>query len=184
MARLPYLSADDLEPVDRDLLARDLNLYYELAHSPDGARAFAAPALYVRHHSPLDPRLRELAILQVGFLTRIAYEYAHHIEIALGVGVTESDIHAVALESQGKSSALGDFDRAVLRAARELVAGPALSDATFEMLRSGLNETELVDLILVISVYCGVVRVLGALQIDLEPAYLHYLEKFPLPDRA
>lgn len=182
MARLPYLTAADLAPQDRDLLARDLNLYHELVHSPNAARAFAAPALYVRHDSRLDPRLRELAILQVGYVTRSEYEYAHHIEIARGVGVSDEDIRAVALESAGATSTLGTLERAVLSAAREIVDQPKISDETFATLSKHLDEECTVDLVLAISFYCAVVRVLGVLQIDLEQSYEHYLLEFPLPD--
>lgn len=181
MARLPYLAASDLAPEDRELLSRNLNLYYELAHSPDGARAFAAPALYVRHDSKLDPRLRELAILQVGYSTRSIYEYVHHIEIAKGVGVTDDDIRAIALESAEKPSELGCIERTVLAAAREIVDHPEISDDTFAALRVELDEERIVDLVIAISFYCAVVRVLGVLQIDLEENYKHYLQEFPLP---
>ncbi len=181
MARLPYLSADDLAPDDRDLLARNLNLYHELVHSPDAARAFAAPALYVRHDSPLDPRLRELAILQIGYVTKTEYEYAHHIEIAQGVGVTDEDIRAVALETAGATNSLGTIERAVLSAAREIVDQPKISDETFAILSNHLDEQCIIDLVLAISFYCAVVRVLGVLQIDLEENYKHYLREFPLP---
>ena len=182
MARLPYLTAADLAPEDRDLLARGLNLYHELVHSPKAARAFATPALYVRHDSPLDPRLRELAIVQVGYVTRAEYEYAHHIEIARGVGVTDDDIRAVALETAGATSALGTIERAVLSAAREIVDRPKISDETFAILSEHLDEQCIVDLVLAISFYCAVVRVLGVLEIDLEDSYKHYLVEFPLPD--
>jgi alkylhydroperoxidase family enzyme len=181
MARVPYLSEADLAPADRDLLARKLNLYRALAHSPDGARAFAAPALYVRHHSPLDPRLRELAILQVGYLTRTTYEYAHHIELGRTVGVTDDDLRALAAETAGRATALPALDRAVMRAARELAAQPRLSDETFAALRAGLDHRQVVDLVITIATYCGVVRLLGALEIDLEPGYEALLEAFPLP---
>jgi hypothetical protein len=39
----------------------------------------------------------------------------------------------------------------------------------------------LIDLIVVISVYCGVVRLLGALEVQLEPRYDALLREFPLP---
>ena len=181
MARLPYLTAHDLAPEDGELLSRNLNLYYELAHSPDGARAFAAPALYIRHDSKLDPRLRELAILQVGYASRVEYEYAHHIEIAKGVGVTDEDIRAIELESAGKPSELGRIERTVLAAAREIVDHPEISDDTCTALRVELDEERIVDLMIAISFYCGVVRLLGVLQIDLEESYKHYLQEFPLP---
>ena len=39
MARLPYLDRSDLLPEHQDLLARNLNLYRVLAHSPRAARS-------------------------------------------------------------------------------------------------------------------------------------------------
>jgi len=182
MARLPYLTSQDLDEADRDLLARDLNLYRILAHSPAGARAFAAPALYVRHDSALDPRLRELAILQIGYSTGARYEYAHHVEIGLEVGLTEADIHAVARETGGESSHLGALERAVLAAARELVEGTKLGDDTYAAISAALEPACIVDLIMVISTYCGVVRLLGALEIDLEARCEGSLRDYPLPD--
>jgi alkylhydroperoxidase family enzyme len=181
MARIPYLSAADLAAGDRELLSRDLNLYRALAHSPAAARAFAAPALYMRHDSPLDQRLRELAILQVGYTTKTRYEYAHHIEIGLRAGLSPDDIRAISLASAGLPSHLGELERAVLDTARELVAAPALSDACYARLSALLDTPHLVDLIMVISVYCGVVRLLGALEIDLEESYETYLKDYPLP---
>jgi len=181
MARLPFLSETDLAPVDRELLARKLNLYRVLAHSPDGARALRTSALYVRHHSKLDPRLRELAIIQIGYVTGIAYEYAHHIEIGRTFGVTDADLRALALETAGMPSGLAALEQAVLRAARELAAGPQVSDPTFAVLHSHLSSEHLVDLVIAMALYCGVVRILGAFQIELEPGYESLLSEFPLP---
>jgi hypothetical protein len=45
---------------------------------------------------------------------------------------------------------------------------PNLSDETCDELKKGLDNERIVDLLLVISFYCGVVRLLGALQIDVE----------------
>ncbi len=181
MARLRYLTESDLEPADQELLARKLNLYRILAHSPDATRSLRTPALYIRHHSTLDPRLRELAIVQVGFVSKIAYEYAHHIEIGREFGVTDDDLRAIALESAGTPSGLPALDRAILSAARELAAQPALSEETFAILRAALSDAHVVDLVMAIGLYCGVVRILGALQIELEPEYAALLVKFPLP---
>ena len=57
----------------------------------------------------------------------------------------------------------------------------AITDATFAELRKGLDNECVVDLVITISFYCGVVRQLGALQIDVEDAYKLLLEEFPLP---
>ncbi|HTQ23790.1 MAG TPA: carboxymuconolactone decarboxylase family protein [Candidatus Binataceae bacterium] len=181
MARLPYLDKSDLAPENQDLLARNINLVRALAHSPDGARAFSALATFIRFKSRLDPRLRELAILQVGYLTRSPYEYSHHVKIGREFGVSDGDLRALAEETAGRQSALEPLAKAVLRAAREMTRDLAISDATFAALRAELDNERLVDLVMTIAVYNGVVRLLATLQIDVEPEYQHYLEEFPLP---
>jgi len=181
MARVPYLEAKDLAPQNQDLLARNLNLYRALVNSPDTARSFMALGMHIRFHMKLDARLRELAILQVGYGTRAPYEYAHHIELGKQFGVTDADIAAIGAESRGETSALPALDRAVLRAARELTTGTSVSDETFSALRAGLDHEQVIDLVVTIGFYCGVVRVLGALQIDVEPESQHYLRDYPLP---
>ena len=181
MARLPYLDKSDLAPENQDLLARNINLVRALAHSPDGARAFGALAAFIRFKSRLDPRLRELAILQVGYLTRSPYEYSHHVKIGREFGVSDSDLRALAEETAGRQSALEPLAQAVLRAAREMTRDLAVSDATFAALRAELDNERLVDLVMTIAVYNGVVRLLATLRIDVEPEYQRYLEEFPLP---
>ena len=181
MARVPYLNPADLAPKHRDLLARNINLYRALTHSPEATRSFLGLAQYIRYQSKLDPRLREMAILQVGYSAGSAYEYSHHVKIGYDFGVTDADIHAIAAETNGESTGLTSLEKAVLKAARELVAGPSLSDRTYAELKEGLDNERIVDLLMVISIYCGVVRLLGALQIDVEEDYQNYLKKFPLP---
>lgn len=181
MARVPLLTQADLPPDQQHLLARDINLNRALVHSPEGARAFWRLGGFIRNTSRLDSRLREMAILQVGYLTRSRYEYSHHIKIGREFGVSDEDIRAIAAESAGQTSGLGELDRAALTAAREMVAGIAVSDATFAVLQGSLDNECLLDLVITISFYCGVVRLLETLAIEVEPEYEHYLEEFPLP---
>src|SRR5215469_12814492 len=181
MARVPYLNKTDLAAADQDLLAREITLHRAIAHSPKAARAFLGLGKFIRHESRLDPRLRELAILQVGYLARSPYEYSHHVKIGRDFGVSDADIHAMVEESKGRASALEPIAKTVLRAARAMAQSHAIDDATFATLRQGLGEECLTDLLVTIAFYCGVVRLLAALQIDVEPNYRHYLEEFPLP---
>ena len=95
MARLPYLEADQVAPEYRDMLSRNTNLHKLLVNSPDMARAFSGLGGYIRHKSTLDPRLRELAILQVGWMEKSEYEFTHHVKIGKEFGVTDDDIKAM-----------------------------------------------------------------------------------------
>jgi alkylhydroperoxidase family enzyme len=182
MARLPYLDKSDLLPEHQDLLARNINLYRLLAHSPRAARSLNTLARFIRDGSRLDPRLRELAILQVGYVTRSAYEYSHHVRIGREFGVSDDDIRAIADESAGRATALDPLAKAVLRAAREMTRDLEISDEAFGVLHQGLDDERLTDLVMTIAYYNGLVRLLAAMQIDVEDEYLPYLREFPLPD--
>lgn len=181
MARLPYLDAEALKPEDRELLARSINLHRVLVHSPGAARAFGTLGQYIRHRSKLDPRLRELAILQVGWLARSPYEWSHHVKIGYDFGVTDADIEGLIAESRGEASRLEPLARLVLRAAREIHDGPGVAAATFAALREALDEASLMDLVITASFYCGVVRLLASLEVEVEEGYMPYLRRHPLP---
>ncbi len=180
MARLPYLDADALKPEDRELLARPIALHRMLVHNPGAARAFGGLGQYIRHKSKLDPRLRELAILQVGWLARSPYEWSHHVKIGYDFGVTDADIEALKADTEGRPSGLEPLARLVLKGAREIHGG-AMAAETFAALRQHLDEAEITDLIVTASFYCAVVRLLASFEIDVEADYLPYLEKHPLP---
>ena len=181
MARLPYRDKSDLATEDQDLLARHANIFRALVHSPNALRAFQRLGGFIRSKSRLDPRLRELAILQVGYLTRAPYEWSHHVKIGRDFGVTDEDIRALIAETEGRSSKLEPLAKLVLKAAREMTNDLAISEATFAALRKDLDNERVVDLVITISFYNAVVRLLASLQIDVEPEYQPYLEEFPLP---
>jgi AhpD family alkylhydroperoxidase len=181
MARLPYLDKSDLLPEHQDLLARNLNLYRVLAHSPRAARSLNTLARYVRDGSRLDPRLRELAILQVSFLTGSAWGFSHHVRIGREVGITDEEIRAIAEETSGQPTCLEPLAKAVLRAAREMTVDLRVSDETFAALQRELDDERLTDLVVAIAFYNGLVRLLETMQVDVEEDYLPYLEEFPLP---
>jgi len=181
MARVPYLDQQDLAAEHRDLLARSINIVRALANSPNGLRAFHGLAEFIRFRSRLDPRLRELAILMVGYVTRSPYEWSHHVEIGMRFGVSDADIRALMEEAEGRPSQLEPQARTVLKAAAEMTRGLGLSDATFAELRASLDNERTVDLVVTIAFYNAVVRVLASLQVDVEDDYRRYLHAFPLP---
>lgn len=181
MARLPYLEADQVAPEYRDMLKRNTNLHKLLVNSPDMARAFNGVGNFIRFKSRLDPRLRELAILQVGWLEKSEYEFTHHVKIGREFGVTDSDIQALMDETAGKTSKLEPLARAILKGAREMVRDLGMSDATFAEIKKDLSDEHMTDLVLTIAFYCAVVRVLATMKIDNEPQYKEVLKQYPIP---
>jgi alkylhydroperoxidase family enzyme len=181
MARVPYLEKSDLADEHQDLLARKITLFQALVNSPNAARAFSGLGQFIRFKSRLDPRLRELAILQVGYLARQPYEWSHHVKIGRDYGVSDGDIRALIADSNGEPNDLEPLAKTVLLAAREMSNDLAISEATYAELQKSLDHERLIDLSITIGFYNAVVRILHTLQIDVEDAYKGYLEEFPLP---
>jgi len=181
MARLPYLEPEQVAPQYRDMLKRNTNLHKLLVNSPEMARAFNGVGGYIRFKSNLDPRLRELAILQVGWLERSEYEFTHHVKIGKEFGVTDEDISGLIAETEGKPSRLEPLAKVVLKGAREMARELAMSEATFAEIKNHLSDEHMVDLVLTIAFYCAVVRVLATMKIDNEPHYKEVLEHYPIP---
>jgi len=181
MARVPYLEPADLAEADRDLLKRPITLFKALVNSPKAARAFHGLGDYIRYGSNLDMRLRELAILQVGWLARSPYEWSHHVKLGMDFGVSPGDIQALIDDTAGKPTSLDTLTRLVLRSAREMTNDGEMSSATFAELQHLLGNEQVVDLTITIAFYNAVVRVLATLQIDVEDDYMPYLRQFPLP---
>lgn len=182
MARLPYIDIGTSDYQYTHPVPADYNIFRVMYHSPELARKFIDLGGWLRFDSSLDPRLRELAILQVGYCSRAEYEYAHHLEIGFSVGLTPADIEGLVSESNGQPSNLGALEKAVIGLARELAESIRVTPEYFATIREHLSEEHLVDLVMSISLYCGVVRFLAAFEVDTEPKYLDYLGRFPLPE--
>ncbi len=174
MARVPYLSRDDLRPDDRqifdDLMAERgevLNLFRALANTPEALRRLLPYSTYVRFQTTLDPHLRELAILTVGRITGAEYEYTYHWNAARGLGIPRDKLDALA--EYEHAPAFTAEERAVIRYSVEATRSVRVSDPTFEALRGFLETRQIVELVEVVAYYNMIVRILEPLGIELEP---------------
>jgi alkylhydroperoxidase family enzyme len=175
MARVPYLDREDLPEADREIFDRLIaergrplgNIFRTLGHTPNLLRRFLALGGELRNATALDPKLRELALLTVGRLTEAQYEFIHHWNLALRVGVAREKLEHLA---EFESSALfSDEERAVMRYAEEATRNVKVSDATFERLRRFLDTRRLMELVQNVAFYNMVVRILVPLGVEVEP---------------
>jgi len=117
--------------------------------------------------SPLPPKLREIAILRVGYLSNSAYEIFQHEALARYVGLSEEQIDAI--KSGGAAVAtLGEAGAAVLAYTDDLVKNVRASDETLAGVRKHLNDTQVIDLTLVTGMYMMVSRFLEATGIEID----------------
>lgn len=142
------------------------NLYRTLGHAPDMLRAWLDMAWPLRTKATTSRRVRELMILRGARITRTAYEWAQHVPLALAAGVTQDEVDALMDERDADS--FSDAEKAALRLAGEITAGPAASEECMQALKAFYSESEIVELVLTASFYVCVGRALTSLQVPLE----------------
>jgi alkylhydroperoxidase family enzyme len=119
-------------------------------------------------HGKLDSRLRELAIMRIGWLTASDYEWTQHWRVAQGLGVSADDLLGVR-EWQSHAE-FGSAERAVLAATDDLVRKGAVSAESWAACKQefGADQAVLVELVSVISAWRMIASILESLEIPLE----------------
>lgn len=170
MARLPYPDPETAPEPVREALAAvpPLNIFRMLSHAETAFRPFLRFGAAILGRLELDPKLRELAILQVAADAEARYEWVQHAAIARDVGVSDEQIAAVERGDIATDKSLGEVERAVLAFASEVVAGPRVGDATFEAVSEHLSPREIVELLLTIGEYLMLARVMTTLELELD----------------
>lgn len=183
MARIPLLEADEMAPETREMFDRNpINLFRALANSPGAMKQWFDFGEWIRWEGKVEPRLRELAILQVGASAKSPYEYSHHVVIGRRFGVTDQDLDGLKAFALGETPAhFSSLELAVLRAARDLSENCEISASLWAELAADLDTEALLELVVVVGFYAMVVRVLAAVELDVEPDFrpsVAYLPSF------
>jgi alkylhydroperoxidase family enzyme len=118
--------------------------------------------------SEIPPRQRELAILRVAWLCRAPYQWGEHVELAKLCGVSTEEVERV---TQGSSEeGWSDDDRAILCAVEELLGDQSMSDDTWNRLARTWDETQLMELPVLVGTYYTFALQQNAMKVGL-PAY-------------
>ena len=179
MARLPYISREELPPDKRHIYDRiaetrrggDKNgeiprPFQLLLNSPEAAGAVGGLGEYLRFKSSLDPVIRETAILSTARQLNSQYEWAHHEPIARQVGVRDQVIESI--RSGRAPMGLPAKEGVFAQAAKELVDKGTLNERTFQAVLHLLGPEHTVDLVVLVGYYSMLARTLDALGVELE----------------
>jgi alkylhydroperoxidase family enzyme len=168
MARIPYLPIEEMAPDYREMLKGrfNLNLYRMLPHAPTVAVGFLKMGGAILRDSELDPQLRELAILRVGFLSGASYEVHQHKRVGTKVGLTDEKIAAIEHDPQG--AVFSPLEKLVLRYTDDVVKNVKAADALFNDLLAALTNRTMAELTLTIGFYMAVSRFLENFEVDIE----------------
>jgi alkylhydroperoxidase family enzyme len=145
-----------------------MHIFATLARAPELFRrwmGFGGALLY----GSLPSRLCELVILRTAYRFDGFYEWAQHVEMGQGRGVSLAEMEAlggdVAALDAGDWTAL---ERAALRAVDETRDHGAVSDETWAALAAHLDDAGLIELLMLIAHYMMLTTVLRSLRLQPE----------------
>jgi alkylhydroperoxidase family enzyme len=153
----------------------EMNIFATLAHHPALLKRWAAFGGTLLFGGRLPARDRELLILRTAWLCDAEYEWGQHVGIALGAGVTESEIERI--HTQGASGPWSATDGALLRAADELHSSSQITDETWKELAGAYDYQQLIEVCMVIGQYHMVAFTLNSLGVEPEPGVPEFPEK-------
>ena len=171
MARVTYLTEKAAEGDAKRALASDLggmNVFRVLAHASTSIVPMMRLGRAILSKQRLSHRLRELLILLAMRLEDGKYEWAQHIEIALGVGITQTEIDAVH-DLRLDDATFSVAERAWLAFGRQVVEQVRVDQSTFDAVRAQASEAEIVEAIIAMSFYMTLARITEALEVDNDP---------------
>ncbi|MBB4443603.1 MULTISPECIES: carboxymuconolactone decarboxylase family protein [Rhizobium] len=176
MARVRYVPNSELAETQAALNGRLLeerkvptgNIFLALANAPAILNDFLTYANAVRA-ADISPKLREMAILTVGYCTDSEYEIVHHHSHGLKAGLTEEQFHAI--RHFETSDLFNEEEKAVMAFAKDSTLNVDVSDEVWNDVAKFLSEKQLVELAINVAWYNSGVRLMGALKIDLEDSY-------------
>jgi alkylhydroperoxidase family enzyme len=141
----------------------DVSAFRIALKDPPVAEAMAGLLGALLQRGCLDPRLRELAIMRIGWTTGSVYEWTQHWRVATSIGMEADDILGV--RDWAAHAAYRPLERAVLQATDETVQTGVVSESTWQTLR-GLfpDDAQLFELVIAINhwrLYSSVLRTLA-----------------------
>ncbi|UGT94349.1 carboxymuconolactone decarboxylase family protein [Mycobacterium ostraviense] len=171
-ARVPQLPVDEAKAAADEAGVPDymaeLSIFQVLLNHPRLARTFNDLLATMLWHGALDPRLRELAIMRIGWLTSCDYEWTQHWRVASGLGVPADDLLGV--RDWHSHDGFGPAERAVLAATDDVVRDGAVSAGSWAACERELqgDTTVLIELVTAIGAWRMVASILHSLEVPLE----------------
>jgi 4-carboxymuconolactone decarboxylase len=168
LARIPYPDPETLPQADREFLENlpQLNISRMLAGSPSMFQPLTRVFSAYLNDGVLEPELREIIILRVGYSLDSTYEVVNHRRAARVIGMSQPRIDA--LKPGAELSIFSDNERVVIQFVDEVVKEGGASLATFEKAAEFMNTAELMEVTVVIGVYTLVSQVCATFDIELE----------------
>ena len=170
MSASPLLSIDDARAAGvaagiPERVAQANIMRFGLNH-PGIAKVLAGMIDVAVLHGSLDGRLREIAILRVGWRIGSVYEWSNHVGVARGVGLSDAEILAVRTADPRE---LSEADLLAVRIVDEVLENTLVSETTLAAARALLGDgDELMELVAIPGFYRAIGTMLLTFAVPLE----------------
>lgn len=182
MARVPYLTQEDLSADEREALdalsdeeddgeKKDSsnqtgvrNVYHIMAHNVDLLNGFRTFGSTLWHESGLSPIERETVILATARNLDSKYEWHQHVRIAQDEGISAEEIVAI---SNSNTDRLTSSQAAIVEYVNDFAHGNVDEDV-HELLSERFQNDEIVGIGMLCGLYIGLARLLDALNVSIE----------------
>lgn len=168
MARIDYVTDETIPETAKETFAKlaPLNIFRMMAHSGKMLGHYTRLGGCILSKSKLDPVLREIAILRVGYISQATYETFQHERIGRDVGMSDDLIARV--KEGPQAGGFKETEQLVMNYVDDVVHNVRASDATFDPLRVHLSDQEMQELTLTIGFYMMTCRFLETFDVDIE----------------
>jgi len=147
-------------------------------YSPIVANHNSSANQYLRYESGIDPKLREITIMNAAWHMNSDYEWTAHEETAQEVGVPQSIIDIIKFNKPLPTS-LGEKETAIITLCREIFRDDRrVSSDTFATALSLFGKKQLVEIVALLGGYTGTAMILNTFDQQLPPGKASLL-----PDR-
>ena len=172
MARVPFTTRESMTPEGQEVwdeiestrggVARN---YAALLNNPKAAGSLAVLGGYARFESPLDPRVKTLAVLTAAREASGPYVWTVNQRGATLGGISQEIIDSI--HERRAPLGLEPNDANVVQFVLEILRQHQVSDTTFEALRAQIGDAGVVDVLVVAGYYHTLAHCLQALEVDL-----------------
>ena len=186
MPRVPPLSREEAkraaDQVDLFEGKANFSIYRVLLNQPLVAKRLSDLTDVLVGASHIDPRLREMLIMRVGWVNRGVYEWSQHWNIALlHDGIEKRDL--LALRDWRAHDHWSPRDRAAFRAADDLLEHGVLSQATWEAVAANFpTDAERIELVTIISCWKMLSDIVKSLDVPLDEGVTPWLPDGVAPE--
>ena len=170
---LPLSEADfsaeqaEIAAPSRERFGMVFNVNKTLMHNMPLFTSWLTFARHVMAGSSLEPRLREIIIMRVGWNTNCEYEWGQHVIMSEPAGLTSEDHERI--KKGASADGWSEIESALIAATDELLAETMISNDTWAVLSRELTTEQITDALFTVGQYSMMAMVLNSLGVQREP---------------